>query len=233
MKVSTVLLTIVLSFFLMNITCNVSTETPNKKTVLNVPFHAQLYTNYCGVACVQMWSDFDNVNASQTHIANFLGLTPNGSGADPYDLESAVGNYTGSPGHLASRPYNMPGGQGDLISSTISGIKHSVPSIIPWDGDHVVLIRGHEWKEKANGTPFAIRIFFHDPNNRPSQNYTVGEFSRHFLEDVFLYWVIVGREEFDIKGTMGHDIFVQMGGTYYGGPAYYNPKNLNIDPPEI
>jgi hypothetical protein len=233
MKVSTVLLTIVLSFFLMNITCNVGSEDPDKTLVLQVPFHNQLYTNYCGAACIQMWSDFDNVNASQTLIANFLGITPNGGGAGPQDLVSAVGQYTASPGHLATRPWNLPGAQGDLIGSTVEGTKHSVPSIIPYNVDHAVLAIGHKWREKADGTPFAIDIHYHDPYAGAYRRKSLGAFSNNFLPSTFSYWVILGQEDFELDGTMGHDIFVLRGGTYYGGPAYYNPKNLDLDPPEI
>jgi len=41
--------------------------------------------------------------------------------------------------------------------------------------------------------------------------------------------VIVGWPHFILDGMIGHDLFVMRGGTYYGGPSYYNPKNLNID----
>jgi len=46
--------------------------------------------------------------------------------------------------------------------------------------------------------------------------------------------IFLGDEYFYIMGVGGHDEFVFRKGTYYGGPAIYDPKELlNIDPVPI
>jgi hypothetical protein len=88
-------------------------------------------------------------------------------------------------------------------------------------------MKGYEWQEK-NEKPYAIRAFYHDPyNNQDNQN--VPAYLLMFMYDPAPdYWAILGWEWFVWSGILGHDGFVLKGGTYYGGPSYYNPKNLDL-----
>ena len=231
MTLRRILVVIGTALICMNITfqCSVSSDPPDWVIDLQVPYHYQLYCNYCGIACVQMWAHFDGWEVAQDSIASYVGITPGSYAANPYQLERAVGAYTGAYGYLERREFWEPGAQGDLISSTIEGLKYCVPSIMPFSGNHAVLIKGSEWNEKTDGSPLAKRIYLHDPNNLPSQNISADELTRRFIPCPFDYWVIVGWEDFILNGIIGHDTFVLMGGTYYGGPSYYNPKDLDLD----
>jgi hypothetical protein len=234
MTVKRIFLTIVLALFCMNITfhCGSGASPLSLEMDLPVPFHKQIYENFCGVACVQMWADLDGIQIPLLDIAGDIGIAPNDRGASPDELLCVIGTYTHSEGYLAIKDSDEPGAQGDLISSTIEGIKYCVPSIMPFTwGEHAVLIKGYEWREKGDGTPYAIRCYYHDPNNRPSQNISAYALGLNFSASFFRYWVLLGRPEFLINGTFGHDSFVIQGGTYYGGPSVYNPKNLDTGLP--
>lgn len=236
MSLRQVLLIIVLAFWCMNITfhCKIPTDPLPWVSDISVPYRNQIYCNYCGVACVQMWAHLEHNEVSQTEIASFIDLVPMDPGASPYDLERAVYTYTQWTAYFAKISDGVPGAQGDLISSTIEAVKYCVPSIMPfYFGDHAVLIKGYEWMEKADGTPYAIRCFYHDPDGNvgPNQDISAYVLKTFFRPAVFDYWVILGDEEFLINGIFGHDSFVMQGGTYYGGPAVYNPKGLDLDVP--
>lgn len=234
MSLRQVLLIIALAVWCMNITFNCGTHsdplTFNVK--LNVPYHAQEYCNFCGVACVKMWAHYDDWELPQTEIASYMSVVPNGPGADIYELERAVGAYTWSPGFLARKEFEELGAQGDLISSAIEGMDYSVPAIMPFDwGEHAVLLIGFKWIEKDDGTPYALSCYYHDPDNLPDRIVTPAQLSARFDPTPFYYWVLLGHEDFLVNGTFGHDSFVLQHGTYYGGPAVYNPKDLDIGIP--
>jgi hypothetical protein len=212
--------------------CNVGTVV-NYISDLNVPYHKQDCPNYCGIACVQMWAHFDGWLVSQADIAKELDLEPTDSMTNPYELEMAVGMYTLSFGYLARKHVTELGGQGDLISASIEGVRQNVPSIMPlYAGLHTALVKGYEWNEKPDGRPYAITAYVHDPWNGEDLEKPANIFMGEFDPAPFYYWVILGWEDFLDDGSFGHDTFVMMGGTYYGGPAVYNPKNLDITPME-
>jgi hypothetical protein len=233
MTIKSALFIIFTALICLNITfsCSFISEPPSFYVNLMVPYHQQDVVNYCAPACVQMWAHYDGRLTTQDNIAYYMGMVPYEDYVSPYELERAVGNFTNSEGYLARKDGWQPGAQGDLIAATIEGIKYGVPSIMPFQGDHVVLIKGYKWREKADGTPFAIRVYYHDPNDYPDQNIPANDLLALFVPAPFDYWVIVGRSEFADNGVFGHDIFVLMGGTYYGGSAYYNPKGLDLTQP--
>ena len=100
---------------------------------------------------------------------------------------------------------------------------------MPFHMDHAVLIKGHEWKEKkVTEEPVAIRAYYHDPYGNQNVDISANVLRDYFEPAPWDYWVILGWREFLDNGVFGHDMFVLMGGTYYGGPSYYNPKGLDI-----
>ena len=52
----------------------------------------------------------------------------------------------------------------------------------------------------------------------------------YFTPSYGRYWVIIAFPDFLDDGIEGHDEFVMAGGTYYGGPVYYDPKGINPNP---
>jgi Papain-like cysteine protease AvrRpt2 len=233
-KGKTLILIIIAAFFInANVTCTVNSDPPDFYDDLSIPNYQQEYLNYCGVACVQMWAHYDNLQTiTQSQIAAYVGIDPNAcSGTDPYELLYAVGAYTLSYGWMENKVLTELGVQGDMIASAIEGICHSVPSIFPLDFcSHAVIARGFEWTENTDGKPLAIRVIFNDPADGRRRDVNASAFMLRYDPDpnTFHYWVILGWEDFVWGGINGHDIFVMLGGTYYGGPSYYNPKNLDL-----
>jgi hypothetical protein len=128
MTVMRVLLISILAVMCMySYQCNVNSPSPNPMVNLPVPYHGQEQFNYCSVACIQMWAEWDGyMTLTQDEIAQEVGIYGIGSLANPYDVERAVGIYTNSMGYLARKPWE-PGAEGDMIASTIEGIKFSTP----------------------------------------------------------------------------------------------------------
>ncbi|UCH98424.1 MAG: C39 family peptidase [Candidatus Aminicenantes bacterium] len=214
------------SLFLINVQCIPSDL--EKLINLDVPFHNQECSNWCGIACIQMWAHFDGFSVTQQEIANELGIGFN-QATSPFDLETGIGSFTCSEGYCATRGIFEPGAQGDLIGATIYAIQDYVPSIMPFWMDHAVLIKGYKWREDENGRPLAIKVWFHDPNNLPNRTIDGGTLEIRFMPAP-VYWVIIGLPDYVFEGIIGHDSFVLAGGTYYGGPYHYDPKDLVPDP---
>lgn len=214
---------VIIFAYLLFINWSCSTSDPDYLVNLNVPYHAQECPNWCGIACVQMWADFNGPLVSQQNIANYLGI--GGGTASPWELEWAVGTYTASEGYLALKEWDAPGAQGDLIGATICGIDAGIPAIMPFLGDHAVLIKGHKWSD-STGRPIAKKTFYHDPNNLPNQEIYGSSLADRFVPCPWQYWVIVGWEDFVPIGFDGHIAFILRGGTYYGGPDPYDPKGI-------
>lgn len=232
MSIKNTILIIVLAVWCMNVVFHCgggSSEPLPLEDDIPIPYHKQEYCNFCGVACVQMWSHADfGFAPNQIDLASAMGVEPHGLGAAPSDMVKVVGNQTASEGYLALVESTETGAQGDLISSTIEGVKYCTPSIMPFDfAEHAVLIKGYQWREKEDGTPFAIKCYFHDPDNQPNQRISAADLRYRFDPTPSYYWVILGQYDFLIDGTLGHDSFVMQFGTYYGGPAEYNPKGLD------
>jgi hypothetical protein len=217
----------VVTLCLINLHCY--TPDPEKLINLNVPYHQQVCSNWCGLACVQMWADFDYINVTQQEIASYIGIDGNDT-ANAFELLIGVGAFTCSAGHVETRDSFEPGSQGDLISATIYAIQDSVPSIMPFFTDHAVLIKGYKWREDESGKPFALNVWYHDPNGFANRNCSGGSLRSYFMPCPFDYWVLVGDYYYIDEGIDGHDAFVMEWGTYYGGPAYYNPKGLYREP---
>ncbi|NIM16125.1 MAG: hypothetical protein GTO45_29330 [Candidatus Aminicenantes bacterium] len=217
-----ILLIIITGLFLIQWTCTTGEPKPPYVVNLPVPFHQQECGNWCGIACIQMWADFDGWLVTQAEIASYLGIVGN-LYASPYDLERGVGAYTASPGWLERREWDEPGGQGELVAASITGIKYGVPSIMPFGGGtHAVLIKGYEWREEDD-IPIALACWYHDPNGIVNRKISAAQLSNYF--DCFPadYWVIVGDYDFVLEGINGHFAFIAAGGTYYGGPQTYDP----------
>jgi hypothetical protein len=230
MTVMRVLLISVLAVMCMySVTCNISSDSPNPKANLMIPYHGQEYINYCSIACIQMWAEWDgNMSLTQNQIAQEVGIAGTSYLANPYDVERAVGVFTNSMGYLEIRNWLELGAEGDIIASTIEGIKYSTPSIIPINyGLHTILMKGYEWTEKDE-KPFAIRAYYHDPYNNMHDRNVPASLLLFEFDPAPDYWAILGWEYFVWNGAFGHDMFVLQGGTYYGGPSYYNPKNLDL-----
>jgi len=216
----------VLIFCFINMQCY--TPDPENEIELNVSFHNQECSTWCGIACIQMWADYDGFQYSQSQIASLLGIGVNDT-TSPFELETGISYYTCSEGYCATKDMFVDGAQGDLIGATIYGIQDYVPAIMPYYADHAVLITGYKWTED-NGSPVAVRVFYHNPNGLPDQSSTGSVLNIWFMPCPFDYWVIIGMPYYVPEGIIGHDSFVLEGGTYYGGPSYYDPKGLLPDP---
>ncbi|MCX6580874.1 MAG: hypothetical protein NT166_11915 [Candidatus Aminicenantes bacterium] len=214
-----VFLIIICAISLMQFIC--SSGEPDKNINLPVPYHQQVFSNYCGIACIQMWAEYNGICVSQQEIAAYLGIGC--EFVSPYLLDQGVANFTGSQGYLAIGSIFDPDAQGNLIGATISGIKEYIPAIMPFNGNHAVLIKGYKWHEDANGRPIADKAYYHDPDDLPNQIITAGE-----LESTFVarpsYWVIVGYPSLVPEGREGYNVFILEGGTYYGGSSNRDPQ---------
>ncbi len=199
-----------------------SSGEPEKNINLPVPYHDQVCQNYCGIACIQMWAEYNGIYVTQQAIANFLGIS--GETVSPYLLDQGVAYFSGSQGYLEFRPFDELDAQGDLIGATICGIQENIPSIMPFYGNHAVLIKGYKWHEDLYGRPIADRAYYHDPDDLPNQNITAGTLESAFIPCPFNYWVIVGYPSFVPEGREGYNVFILEGGTYYGGSSNRDPQ---------
>lgn len=216
-----ILLIIIAGLFLIQWTCHYGTGNPPFYENLWVPYHQQECENWCGIACIQMWADRDGVLVNQGEIATYLGV--GNQKASPFHLEMGVGAYTSAPGWLEIRGWYDLGAKGDLVASSITGIKHGYPSIMPfYGGEHAVIIKGYEWRE-VDEKPVAISCWYHDPNGFNNWRISASILSRYFECGIYDYWVIVGFRDFVWEGMAGHQAFIEAGGTYYGGPQTYDP----------
>lgn len=223
------MLGLVAMLLLINWTCDLG-PVPDKKIILAVPFFNQECMGYCAPACIQMWAHLDNRPISQNEIAQFINAHPVW-GCPPTSIEYGVGEFTCSEGAYVHKSEHEPGAQGDLIAMTITGIECGTPSIMPFHEDHAIIIRGHQWREDENGRPIAIRAYHHDPNNIPDTSISASLLKNFFQPSPSDYWIVVAYPDYQFDGISGHNQFILLGGTYYGGPSIYDPKGL-IDPME-
>jgi hypothetical protein len=221
------LVIVIAALLLINVQCD--DGDPDMNVNLSVPYHQMAFTNACGLACIQMWADYDGITVSQYDIATMLGVQP-GQTVAPDVLEWGVGFYTWSEGCLATKLMSVPGAKGDLIAATIYGVDDRNPSIMPFWEDHAVIIKGYQWYWDEGYKPVATNVRYHDPNGEANQYETANILDAYFMPSPYAYWVIVAHPEYVGMGLEGHNAFIVAGGTYYGGPSYYNPKGLTLDP---
>jgi hypothetical protein len=89
-----VFLIIICAISLMQFIC--SSGEPDKNINLPVPYHQQVFSNYCGIACIQMWAEYNGICVSQQEIAAYLGIGC--EFVSPYLLDLGVANFTASQG---------------------------------------------------------------------------------------------------------------------------------------
>ncbi len=208
--------------------CDSGDDPPNKKKIY-IPYHSQLENNFCGIACIQMWADRDGECLNQYYIAEVVGVS--GDGADPQDIKQGLQSFTFSNPKIAYRESCEPDAQGDLLAGAVRGIVHDYPSIVPfYDGIHAVIVRGFEWHENAvTGKSVAEVMFYHDPD--PWEGDTKALVA-HMLKDFYFtptagdYWLILPLPALIDEGEEDHLQFILAGGTYYGGPSFYDPKGI-------
>jgi hypothetical protein len=196
-----------------------------------VPYRNQLQTNYCAVACVQMWAIWDEVDESlipQDLIADNMHINYYSNGVVPEDIEEGVGMFTGSSGYLrVAPPSNF--GQDDCIAGCIASIKDFRLAIVPFKrGTHAVLAFGYQWHYDG-GQRVADKMFYHDPDERVGPNKAIVAVklkTEYFLPDAIRdsFWVVIGRYKNSTDGTAGYNVFIAEGGTFYGGPLNYDPS---------
>lgn len=205
------------------------------KIILDVPYHSQEHKNWCGVACIQMWDNYDHgpMYRSQQYIATQIGC---GYGTQTVSqMLDGVVSFTGAIGHVAIESKSAPGAQGDLIGATVAGLRDYVPSIMPFFEHHGVLIIGYKWRNKdikdeygnvIDTRPIAVSLTYHDPRRGANLSGTIEDIRLVFVPSGSSYWVIVGSSGYVPDGIDGHNAFILNGGSYYGGPLNYNPKML-------
>ncbi len=205
---------------------------------LDVPYCPQEEWNYCGIACIQMWAKYENPDddITQEGIADWIGVGK---------LMFAPERLADGVRQLAFRPHAFlamlssfqPGVEGDLVGMAVTGIYNMSPSIIPWAGNHAVIIKGYRYREKEiyddygnliDIIPIATRIRYHDPDPLEGADRELGKDSlfERYVPDFATYWMIIGDRSYMQDGIDGHNDFIRLGGTYYGGPLNYNPKLL-------
>ena len=203
---------------------------PYTDVLPNVPYRSQEHSNYCAVACIQMWAWYDGNYVTQTQIADYIGLEP--LGADVTATLTGIEHFTNSFGFLVM--YDDTNiGQDYCIASCIASVKDFTPSIMPFSGGiHGVLVIGFTWHYNEDDIRVADEMVYHDPD--PSygayQKVTadalkIGRFWPILTNN--RYMVFVGRRSLWKNGVSGYNTFIAEGGTFYGGPAVYNPLTYN------
>jgi len=225
------MLTIVIPvLFLINMGC--PGGDPINEVNLPVAFFEQECLEWCGMACIQMWADWDGHCVTQGEIADYTGV--GNDTATAQELLLGVAYYTASEGYLEQRFYYEHGAQGDLISSTVNGVLDYTPSIMPfYRGTHAVLIKGYKYHHDAYSRPIAEKVYYNDPDpfDGGANKNTSGVMLEFYFEpNPFKYWVLLGMEDYVQYGIEGHDEFVLSGGIVYGLPGPYDPKDLREEP---
>ena len=120
------------------------------------------------------------------------------------------------------------------IAACIAGVKDFTPSIMPfYGGAHGVLVIGFTWHYNEDDMRIADEMVYHDPNPTYGANQDVTPVSLKIGKFLPIlsnnkYMVYVGRRGLWKDGVSGYNTFIAEGGTFYGGPAVYNP--LTYDP---
>ena len=212
------------------LTCSCFDPPIQKKLTLSVPYHAQTKYNYCAIACIQMWADYKGACPSQEDISIAIPVSP--YGLNPHEIVKGVKEYTNGYGFLARRDLGCEGARGDIMGAIYQGIRKNFPSIMFFfDGTHTVLAKGYGWHD-SNGVPVIDSIYFHDPDEYywgADYAITIADLKFYFTPGANEYYAVIAEEYLLFKGIQRHDEFVQAGGTYYGGPRYYNPKNIHMN----
>jgi hypothetical protein len=211
---------------------------PSDELILNVPHCQQTKINYCAVASILMWRQYDGLlpDLTQDQIGGLINVGE--LGTSPASVVAGVCVLTNSDNAemVAIHDY-LPGAQGDLVSACIEGVDNYVPSIMPfYYGFHAVVFVGYKGRTlKEDGSPLAKYVYINDPETiYAKERITFADLKDFYFTPVdFDYYVILGDPSFFTYGTIGHDQFVWNLGTYYGGPSVYDPKGiLDIDPSE-
>lgn len=200
-----------------------------------VPYREQIQNNYCAVACIQMWAMYDGADESeipQDFIADNMDINYYSSGVEPEKIEDAVDMFTNAYGYMkiaSSTNY----GQDQCIAGCIASIKDFTLSIVPFNrGTHAVLAFGYKWHYDA-GVRVADKMYYHDPDGDAGADLVVYAHTlkfQKFLPDSRrgYYWTIIARRKNSTDGDNGLNIFINEGGTFYGGPSTYDP--FTFDP---
>lgn len=223
-----IFLIIIVMLFLVQWTCTTGEKPPFSKN-LWAPFYWQEQSNWCGPACVQMWTDKCGIYVEQLEIAAFCGVpTPSTGLVPPHILRDAVGYFTTVNGYFASRSWFSILGRDELIASCIASVDNGQPSIMPFWGDHAVLIKGFDWEEDPyDGKPVALGCMFHDPNGLPNDYISARRLDQYFDTGGSDFWVILAYSWLEWRGIEAFGDFIAAGGTYYGGPDVYDPSDLD------
>jgi hypothetical protein len=213
---------LLLLVFVFLINCDDDNSPPNYSVSLNVPYYAWIGQNYCTVACIQMWGAYDGVYVDQATIASDVGAPTN-----PYDAAHGVDLYTHSIGFVEMEEAISESKQDLCIAYSIACVDDTVPSIIPFNsGLHAILANGFDWHPETDGRPIADYMRYHDPDPNYGPNL---EIPGSYLKSQFtpangMYYVVTGMRLYGDWGLSGYAAFLMKNGTYYGGPALYNPS---------
>ena len=203
--------------------------------IVTTPYRSQNQSNYCAVACIQMWAILDGADdteITQDFIADQISFGYFGNGVIPENIVECIEMFTNSFGHIALEPpTNL--GQDECLAGCIASIKDFRPAIVPFfRGVHAVLAFGYRWHYDS-GKRIADKMYYHDPNGNvgpdrvlPALDLKLNHFTN--ISNPPCYWTIVARRRNRDDGILGYNIFISEGGTFYGGPSNYNP--LSYDP---
>jgi hypothetical protein len=147
---------------------------------LNVPWIAQVNSEYCGPASILMWALYDHVsNLTQDQIGSYIGASPT-SGSSPTGILNGVHYFTIS-GRDAGIDY--PGGSSDQIalyySDEVTSINSQVPFIALIGGaTHAGVASGGSWHhDDSSGYYVWDSVIFQDPIVGPNQPYIAGQWT--------------------------------------------------------
>lgn len=216
----------IIALFLSYFTCSTGEDIP-ENICLPVPYRAAERANYCAVACIQMWALYDgNTIITQDEIARRVGAP-----TLPSQVQYGVGLYTDSPGYLfvgAGTEYY----QDRMLSMSVAAFLNNRPTIIPvHEGDHAVIMIGYTYHYVDNNIPIADKFWLRDPNGIERYGARIAEFkSDWFLPDSLdrLLRIILPASDYVSLGDEGYITFLDMGGSYSGGPTIYEPSQEPI-----
>lgn len=216
----------IIALFLSYFTCSTGEDIP-ENICLPVPYRAAERANYCAVACIQMWALYDgNTIITQDEIARRVGVP-----TLPSNIVYGVWLYTNSPGFLFvgnGTEYF----QDRILSMSIAAFQKNRPSIIPvYDGEHAITMIGYKYHTSSDNRPIADKVWFHDPNGLNKYSTSISDFKYNWFTPDWLNGllrIILPDDEFVASGDDGYSIFLDLGGSYSGGPTLYEPSQEAI-----
>jgi hypothetical protein len=202
-------------------------QVPEGPTQLSVSFHYVDSSLYCGLANVQMWSEFKGNPTTQPSILNHM-LTyysspyveTNGSMSPEGVALAATAFVPGTA--IVATDYYVP----DLrlaIADQHMNLERGEPTIVINEaGTHSVLLKGASWHKMSDLRPAVDYVWYHDPSwsGGASIACTVSEWMNTVgTRANYVMITSIQRADTFSSSSTALSEFDAWGGTYYGDPA--------------